>query len=77
LKAETILPFPIFIKNDCCNMKTFISFLKVMSLIYPGHDVPLVKQGTEWLPVSEAQETIYLAEGLVEKKGQNNISISI
>jgi N-acyl homoserine lactone hydrolase len=49
----------------------------IAEVIYPGHDVPLIKENGKWVATAEAEETIILAEGLCCGNGTNKLTISV
>lgn len=45
--------------------------------IYPGHDVPLIKENNKWSPLSEPKQVITFASGLTNQFNQNNTEIIV
>ncbi|MCL7749512.1 MBL fold metallo-hydrolase [Halalkalibacter alkaliphilus] len=46
-------------------------------VIYPGHDVPLMRKNDQWIAMEEAIETIYLGKDLVSSQQKNQIKIQV
>lgn len=56
------------------------SILKIIhdaEIIYPGHDVPLIKRNNEWVATKDATATIHFAPGLLGDSNQSNVKLRI
>lgn len=58
--------------------QTINKVAKQAEVIYPGHDVPLIKKDDQWVAANDAEETItFMTPDLVNVDGYNSLQIKI
>ncbi|MFD1170709.1 MBL fold metallo-hydrolase [Oceanobacillus caeni] len=63
--------------NEEIARKSITKILGQAKLIYPGHDIPLLKENNKWKGMEEAKELIIFANGLLNENNKSLIKIRI
>lgn len=63
--------------NEALTRQSIDRLASLADKIYPGHDVPLIRDRERWLPAHEARESVLLADGILDENGCRQVAFTI